>query len=80
MSLTHCCTCGREYTNKDGDYCHADGGVMEIIHGGGQCRDCYIKSGHPLCSNGHLNYSTSKFCHECGVVMLGEENRLPITK
>ena len=67
MSFDNCCKCGHKFTKLGEDVPYADGGVMEVIHHGGQCRSCYTKDGHPLCENGHLNYITSKFCHECGI-------------
>jgi len=67
MSLDYCCTCNHKFTNRDGDYAHADGGFMEANHGVGQCRPCYLKSGHKECGKcGQLAYERMKFCHECG--------------
>ena len=67
MSLKACATCGHVYTNKDGDVCYADGGFMEANHGGGQCKACYLKSGHWQCRCGGLGLEGWKFCPSCGL-------------
>lgn len=79
MSFTHCNICRHEFSNKDNDVPHADGGFMEVNHGGGVCEECFIRAGHPLCENGHLNYDTSKFCHECGVKLVEIPPHPPLT-
>ena len=40
-----CRTCG-----KSTDVCYTDEGALGLTHGFCQCRECYIKSGHPECS------------------------------
>ena len=66
MSLTNCCTCGHEFTKQGDDIPCADGGFMEINHGGGQCVECYLKSGHRRCGCGAFATMNMKFCHQCG--------------
>ena len=74
MSFTHCATCGHEFTQQGNDNPYADGGFMEVNHGGGQCRPCFIKSGHPECPVcSKLNFSTSKFCSHCGAALAETE-------
>jgi len=68
MSRTHCADCGHKYTLEGNDNPHADGGHLEVSHGGGVCRSCYLKhGGHKECGEcGQLAYNTMKFCYECG--------------
>ena len=72
MGFDNCSRCKHEFTKEDGDIPHADGGFMEINHGGGLCRPCYIEAGHPECECGKLNYRTSKFCQHCGLKLDAE--------
>jgi len=66
MSFDNCATCGHEFTKIGNDIPHSDG-AMDIIHGGGVCRSCYLKSGYKECGEcGALAYSNMKFCSECG--------------
>ena len=64
MSFTHCSTCNRAFGEKEVIY--DDGGTMSIVHGGGQCKACYLKSGHKECECGQVALDSMKFCHECG--------------
>jgi hypothetical protein len=71
MSFANCASCGHEFTNEDGDIPHADGGFMEVNHGGGQCKACYLESGHWECPCGtagepSLMVERHRFCHQCG--------------
>ncbi len=67
MSFTQCCSCGHKFGK--GETIYSDGGMLEINHGGGQCRDCYAKS-HPFCSKCDLPLSPNwKFCPHCGLKM-----------
>lgn len=68
MSFDNCCTCGYAFTKVGDDTPYADGDpIMTIVHGGGQCRSCYLKDGSKLeCECGSLMLKTMKFCHECG--------------
>lgn len=61
-----CITCGKET-----DVCYTDEGVLGFTHGHCQCRECYIKSGHPECSTcGELLSSGWKFCAHCGTQII----------
>ena len=66
MSFTHCSSCQHEFTLKDKDVPYADGGSMEVNHGGGKCRKCYIKDGHRECPCGALPFDSWKYCPNCG--------------
>ncbi len=66
MGMDSCGSCGHVYTKEGNDIPHSDGGVMDVIHGGGVCRPCYIEDGHKECACGTLAYENSKFCAECG--------------
>lgn len=66
MSFDSCCTCGHVFTKEGNDIPHADGGTLEVVHGGGQCRACYLKAGHFLCPCGALGDNTWKYCPQCG--------------
>ena len=66
MGFESCSTCGHIFTKNDGDIPHADGGFMEVNHGGGVCLPCYLKAGHWLCSCGQLGFSRLKYCAACG--------------
>jgi len=70
VGFNNCCTCNHEFTKVDGDIPCADGGIMEVNHGGGQCVDCYLKSGHWRCGCGSFATEYMKFCHQCGVAKL----------
>lgn len=48
MSFENCCTCGKPY---NGETIWTDGGFMEVNHGGGQCKECYLADGHKICSS-----------------------------
>ena len=65
MSFTHCNICRHRFTKSNGDVPHADGGFMEINHGGGVCRECYLKN-HWESSCGWLPMDSWKFCPNCG--------------
>lgn len=57
-----CKNCGKET-----DTCWTDDLNLGLSHGFCQCRDCYIKAGHPECSTCHelLNKSWN-YCPQCG--------------
>ena len=57
-----CASCGTET-----EVCYTDQGVLGMTHGMCQCRECYVKGGHPECKTcGELCYETWKFCGHCG--------------
>jgi len=57
-----CATCGKET-----EVCYTDSGVLGMTHGFCQCRDCYIKAGHPECSScKELTAKGWKHCPHCG--------------
>lgn len=57
-----CRTC-----RKETDVCYTDEGVLGMTHGSCQCRDCYVKDGHPECPKcKELTYESWKFCTHCG--------------
>lgn len=66
MSFEVCATCGHRFSKEDGDIPYADGGIMEVIHGGGQCKKCYLESGHKECACGRLAFVSDVFCSSCG--------------
>jgi len=66
MGFDACNNCGHVFTKEGNDIPHADGGFMEINHGGGVCRSCYLLDERWECECGSLAYDTMKFCHQCG--------------
>ena len=66
MSFTACVTCGHEFTKVGVDIPYADGGVLEVVHGGGQCRACYLADGHKECTCGMVLMRDWGFCPWCG--------------
>ena len=67
MGFDSCAKCGLAFTEPDVEGPYADGGVLEIAHGGGLCRNCYIKAGHPECPSCHgLTFKVAIFCQYCG--------------
>ncbi len=65
MGFDDCGSCGHVFTKEDGDIPHADGGFMEVNHGGGECRKCYMKW-HQQCECGAFANMSMKFCYDCG--------------
>lgn len=40
---------------------------MDVNHGGGQCKECYLSSGHKVCSKcDNVGKSSWKVCPHCG--------------
>lgn len=65
MPKLHCRTCGVQITD-----CYMDTGGLGFAHGDCQCRDCYVKDGHPECPNcGVLMLQSWGFCAHCGVAL-----------
>lgn len=63
MSFTHCCTCGKDLKDHQ---VYSDGGGLEVLHGGGQCQECYGKD-HPMCRKCEALLSPQfRFCPWCG--------------
>jgi hypothetical protein len=67
MSFDSCCTCGHKFDKKNGEVIWCGGGILEISHGGGQCKECYKKN-HKWCI--HCDKPVSDqwiYCPWCGV-------------
>ena len=61
MDKFNCGTCGKET-----DICYTDDGVLGMVHGFCQCKECYSKT-HPLCFNcQELTDKLWKYCAHCG--------------
>jgi len=67
MGFNNCCTCGKAFKDLDDNKIYCDGGIMEINHGEGQCRECYSKSHNfcPKCKNQPLTKQWN-YCPICG--------------
>jgi hypothetical protein len=63
-----CCTCHKVFDKSKNEYPYADGGFMEVNHGGGQCKECYLADGtHKECPNcGGMAMANWKACPHCG--------------
>jgi hypothetical protein len=62
MGFKNCSTCGKPI-----DKVYSDGGILAISHGGGQCKECYLKDGHKECPKCEgMAYTSWKFCPNCG--------------
>ena len=66
MSLTHCATCGHKF--KADETLWADGGLIEINHGGGRCRSCFLAADNRWECTDCLTIlgDNMKFCWQCG--------------
>lgn len=61
-----CATCGKETAA-----CYTDEGILGLTHGRCQCRECYIKDGHPECPNcKNLLQQGWSFCPHCGALRI----------
>ena len=74
MPFDYCASCSHKFT-EEGDFPYADGGVMEVNHGGGVCRSCYLSDGiHQECTSCKgLMLISWKFCVHCGVKNIKKE-------
>lgn len=66
MGFTNCSTCGKRIGCDTNETIYSEGGILEINHGGGQCRECYAKDHRfcPKCDQPAM--STWKYCPMCG--------------
>lgn len=67
MGFDSCSDCGYVFSKVGNDIPYADGGFLEVNHGGGVCRKCYLLDRTKIeCVCGVIIYSSWIFCPHCG--------------